>query len=329
MDDQSSTDQPEDPNDAFLDEHGAAVSDWNPEWPDPDPRTISADGKADDYALEKYKSMLAHQAKLADAHLAVAEARRELDDSRATTFWTNLTTIAAGVVERSRANADIVQKASAAVATLYTGALGLVFTASDHPLPVRGILPVLFLGLAVVLATYYLAYQSPTIGPASTVDTDRPTADAEAAARFNTIVTYTHNLVTPRVMALRCSVVALAVGLAFLPLAFLAPPSFAVAAAPANTGTKTGDTELIDWPSAEGLPPGRLGAIRYQAEVDETAALRKAQREDEQAPAAENDLGYTLALLVLGLLLVYVVPRRIPAETTTVSPGMPGSGGAA
>jgi len=53
-----------------------------------------------------------------------------------------------------------VQKAAAAIAALYTPLLGVVFSVNDNPLPSRGVIPVLFLGLAILSSTAYLAYQT-------------------------------------------------------------------------------------------------------------------------------------------------------------------------
>ena len=58
--------------------------------------------------------------------------------------------VAKGTLDRARANADLVQKASAALVPLYTGALALAFSVGDHPLPLRGLIPTILLGLAVV-----------------------------------------------------------------------------------------------------------------------------------------------------------------------------------
>src|SRR5690349_11136386 len=77
-------------------------------------------------------------------------------------------TLASASLERSRFAAETIQKASAAIAALYTGVLALVFSVTDNPLPLRGILAPIFLGLAVVLSSMYLTYivAAPQIDPA-------------------------------------------------------------------------------------------------------------------------------------------------------------------
>lgn len=288
----------DDPAASFLDRHGAPVQGWAPSWPEPG----DVGAKTDEARLAQYQAQLDHVTAEAEAQHAVVEARQELDDARATAMWTSLTTIATGEVERARSNADLVQKAAAAIATLYTGALGLVFSASGSTLPLRGLLPVVFLGLAVVLSTVYLAYRPRGLGELTTPNPNRGSAEDEAQARFTLVVNYVDSVVSPRVGALRSSVVALAVGLVLLPVAFVAAPSSGDGAAPAPS-----TPSLTEWPDPDAAE-GVAGRILYEAQVEEVAATRSSERDASAAPAPEDDLGYTLVLLAAGLAVVVLVP---------------------
>ncbi len=73
-------------------------------------------------------------------------------------YHTTIVEISKGSVERARDSAKYIQTAAAAIAALYTALLGLVFSVTDHPLPVRGVYAVAFLGLAIAFATAYLAF---------------------------------------------------------------------------------------------------------------------------------------------------------------------------
>jgi len=95
---------------------------------------------------------------------AWSTANRDADASNLAKFHDTMTTLAIGSVDRARAGAELVQKASAALVTLYTGVLALVFSVTNNPLPPRGVLAPVFLGLAVVLSTAYIAYLEPTTG---------------------------------------------------------------------------------------------------------------------------------------------------------------------
>jgi hypothetical protein len=58
--------------------------------------------------------------------------------------------VAKDAVSRSRAAADFVRNAAAALVTIYTGVIGATFAVTKEPLPERGLVPALFLGAAIV-----------------------------------------------------------------------------------------------------------------------------------------------------------------------------------
>lgn len=93
-----------------------------------------------DADVEIHKSTLTHEQELEKAvHAAYIE-------------------IAKGQIDRIQVRADFVQKAAATIVTLYTGVLTLVFAVEKNPLPVRGLIPAIFLGLAIVFSATYFAF---------------------------------------------------------------------------------------------------------------------------------------------------------------------------
>jgi hypothetical protein len=298
-------------------------------WPDVDDGTVAAADKAkvvfdaevevaagdrkarQDRVTEAVKEGLARESSrltelaaenqaVADGYRATAAADRAADLANLDAFFTAMTTMATGAVERARAGAEVVQKASAAIATLYTGILAFAFAADGNRLPARGVLAPVFLGLAVVLSSAYLAYLGPgkgvTAGPA-------PVAGVEPRVfeRLDATVTAASAIATRRSYALRASVIALGVGLVYIVLPFvtLADPPAAATPSAASATTPA-------WPSPTAGIPDALNAIVYKAQVDEAAR----QRQQAEAPHP-NEVSDTTALGVLGLLglaLTFGVP---------------------
>ena len=134
-------------------------------------------------------------------------------------FHEKVSEIATGAVERSRDSAKYVQTAAAAIATLYTGLLGLVFSVTDHPLPLRGVIPTAFLGLAVALAAAYLAFITTPRrlkmygGGASLAE--------QQLNRTGFLIKWVNATVRDRRWAIRASVLCLAFGVAFIPVPFV------------------------------------------------------------------------------------------------------------
>jgi VIT1/CCC1 family predicted Fe2+/Mn2+ transporter len=141
-------------------------------------------------------------------------------------FHQSISEVATGSIERSRDSAKYVQTAAAAIAALYTGVLALVFSVTDDPLPVRGVAAAVFLGLAVALATAYLAYitraaQPPMYAGGSSLSELQ-------LNRTGFLTTWVNAIINERRWALRASILSLAIGVAFIPAAFVAthrPPS--------------------------------------------------------------------------------------------------------
>jgi hypothetical protein len=244
-----------------------------PAWPD----VPGGQGQLpNDAAVEQYKSRLTEAAQrrgafdsaMHESHVAIETA--QIDVLKAS-------------IERSRDSAKTIQTASTAIATLYTGLATLVFSVSDKsPLPLRGVLPVLFLGGAIVLSTAYLAW----LGPASKVGPFPKTVDAvsvrvERVKWFNNWISLS---VLRKAWVLRLSVLYLAAGLIFLPTAFLPINASTASAAepPATSGVPP------EWPPVPTADTG-ISRIRYKAEVEEVA---KARADAAKASAGIVTSGY-------------------------------------
>jgi hypothetical protein len=161
-----------------------------------------------------------------------------------------------------QSNAELVQKAAATVITIYTGVLGLVFAVSSNALPLRGLVPAIFIGLAVALSTAYVAYlTSATVTNIQATDAARPSI----LAHTNAFVDWINERLDARAPLLRAAVLSLGVGLLLLPAPFIDVRDHAVSG-PA----------LPDWPS---YPPvtaanADLAKVLYQAQVTEAATRR-------------------------------------------------------
>ncbi len=252
--------------------------------PEEDVPTNQLNGAA---ALERYKAELSSVADEAatEAREAYENLYRErwwaVDDQ----FYKEVFAGLSSSVERARSVAETVQKASAAIATLYGAGIGVSFSVSDGPLPVRGVIPLVFLGLAVVCSTAYLAWIPDR---RSQIDSTQPEAQSLPVLRqrayADEYTVYVWRQVTRQASIMRASVVALALGLAFVPAPFVeistevAPPGVEdEAAAPAD---ESDGVELSAWPGpelVEGLDP-EVGAALMAEVAGEVAALRAEQR---------------------------------------------------
>jgi hypothetical protein len=246
-------------------------------------------------------ALAAEDKAVADDFRSTAAADRAVDLANLQVFYTGLSTLAVGAVERSRAGAEVVQKASAAIVTLYTGLLGFVFVASDNPLPARGILAPVFLGLSVVLSTAYLAYLNPvkdtTNGPAALAG-----VEPRVFARLNATIEAASKIATRRSYALRASVVALGVGLVYISLPFLTLGTTPATAQPTPASTAAA------WPTPASGVPDSLNTILFKAQVDEVAKARQAAADNAVEKPAVDDTVALLLLAGLGLAVTLLVP---------------------
>lgn len=211
-------------------------------------------------------------------------------------------TLASGSLDRSKFAAETIQKASAAIAALYTGILAYVFSVTDNPLPLRGVLAPAFLGVAVVLSSIYLTYlvAPRAVDPAWNL----PNSDAfeqRAYVRLNAFIQETREIVIGQIGLLGSSLAALFVGLAYIALPFVGvPPLFA---SPITEATVKSEAP---WPApdpvASGLP-SELAVELYKQQVAEATSLRAEARK----PSGATEPGtYVLVLAVAGVLVTAV-----------------------
>jgi hypothetical protein len=210
-------------------------------------------------------------------------------------FFKSIFAVAQQSIDRARDGADTVQKAAAAIAALYTSLLGVVFSVQDHPLPSRGIIPMLFLGLAILASTAYLAYL--TRAKAVDVLTPAPSSFQQKLERARSFIEWTRTVVEHNSYLLKLSVVALAVGLVFLPAPFVSFKS----AQPSNSSAVV----TPDWPkpSENAGSNIELQKIVYAAQVEEAAEQRKPATTAPE-DTGRNDAWWWAAAVALVLTLV-------------------------
>jgi hypothetical protein len=262
------------------------------------------------FEREKQKVGLEHANTIDSAEETAAtelqKSRWESEFALAKLFHEKVSDVAAGAVERSRDSAKYVQTASAAIATLYTGVLGLVFSVTDHPLPLRGVLATVFLGLSVALAAAYLAFITTPRrlkmfgGGASLTE--------QQLNRTGFLIKWVNATVRDRRWAIRASVLCLGFGVAFIPAPFVS--SHRPAAVP-------------DAPVAPAIPGEVASSVvtratqlfEAQAESYEEAvnkrndAIAKASEESEEISAKEKTTNLvSLALAVIALIVALLGP---------------------
>src|SRR5919204_1191413 len=174
--------------------------------------------------------------------------------------------VAHGSIDRTRAGAATVQTAAAAIAALYTSLLGVVFSVTNNPLPSRGVIPVLFLGLAILASTGYLAYL--TRAASIRLLEAKPSQFEREAERARSLILWTRKACEHNAYLLQLSVVALGFGLAFLPAPFI---SFTGQPSAGNASGATTTTTTPDWPtpSKNAGSDEALKKVVYTAQVAE------------------------------------------------------------
>lgn len=239
------------------------------------------------------------------------ERKGELDADAATlarkgaydqAYYQGLLDLGKGAVDRSRAAAELVQKSAAAIGTLYVGILGVSFSVSNHHLPLRGLVPAFFLGVAIMLSTAYVAYipdkpGAVTLGPLSTSPPER------LQDRLNNFYGVITAMVESKAPLLRAAVLALGFGVIFLPAPFIS-----------LTGGDAVNPAAQVWPSPPAVTSDQdapLQAILYKAQVDEAAARRN------QPVESTGDLVAWAILGLAGAAGVGWVALRLQLNRTT------------
>lgn len=241
-------------------------------------------------ASELCKAKLEVRVKRTEEEIARKKALTDADLALQQEYYKAVLEVGKGSIERARSSAEIVQKSSAAIVTLYTGVLALAFSVTDNPLSEKALFSTVLLGLAIVLSTAFLAYV-PSPGDSDTPDSAGD--EQQLGERLtNMFVRWNRDVALNRGHLLRASVIALAGAVLLLPAPFIA------------IGAKEGPRTEVKWPTppAEG-DDVRLTSILYKAQVAEAAERRKAPVGKEEDPA----LWWALFGLCCGVVAVVLL----------------------
>jgi hypothetical protein len=252
-------------------------------------------GRPKDQDKKIWEAKLEVRKKRTDQEIAEAKVELEGDLALEQQYYQAVLDVAKGSIDRARAGAEAVQKAAVAIVALYTGVLGLAFSVAERPLPFRALFAAFLLGLAVVMATAFVAYlPDPREADDKRVAADQELSPADQrAARF---IRWSREVALKRRKWLRASVVALGASLFFLPAPFVVIGGSEVQPAASE----------ISWPPEPAEPANlELKKILYTAQVAE------AQKEETQ-PIADEDkatTGFWWGAFFFALLLVLFVPQ--------------------
>jgi hypothetical protein len=224
-------------------------------------------------------------------------------------FHETVAEVAKAGIERARDSAKYVQTAAAGIGALYTGVLGLIFSVTDHPLPVRGVYAAVFLGLAVALSTAYLAYLTQPEAPAQYAG--GITLGDLQSNRTNYLVKWINASVHKRRWAIRASVLCLAFGVAFVaaPLVGTSHPGAIPAAAtppdiPAQIAPQVAAT-------AKTMFEQRVAAFT-KASTQRDQAVETAAKASAAAARHDDHLNWVAFYLALGALVVAGTVPMLP-----------------
>lgn len=203
-------------------------------------------------------------------------------------------------LDRAIAGAEFVEKAAAAIGVIYAGLLGLVFVADKNPMPARGAIAALFLGLAIALAAAYLAF----LKKASQVPGRKPASGLRKTQEERTFFyeRWVRAGVMSRRYSARAAVIALAVGVMFLPAAFIGTSPSSTLEVPSSAPTPNMDIQ--DATQRQRVFDEELLTYREQT----SAALALAVADEPEQEAAWWSAAVWLALTGWGLLAVFGLP---------------------
>jgi hypothetical protein len=171
-------------------------------------------------------------------------------------------------------------------------------------LPLRGTIPAVFLGLAIALATAYLALLTHPPNPSDQDDstawpTGGGTVREDAQERTGSYIEYVRATTRQRSNLLTAGVVSLGLGVAFLPVAFL------------DLGAGGKATPAISWPSGPTqVASPELLKILYQAQVAEVAQQRKSQSTSPSESFRKPGVIVVYGAAGLGLVWVFGAVAR-------------------
>ncbi|HLL79281.1 MAG TPA: hypothetical protein VKT25_07270 [Ktedonobacteraceae bacterium] len=150
--------------------------------------------------------------------------------------------VAKGQIDRSVTRTQFLATAASAIGTVYTAVIGLSFGLGqpNHTLPGTGIVPAIFLGLALAFAVYYLTFITSQSHLLKQPDPDQKEAGETTIVHGpllpvqrlfderNRLIEWVASTVVSRVHWLHAAVISLAMGVVFLPLAFVTLPGWLI-----------------------------------------------------------------------------------------------------
>ncbi len=267
-----------------------------------------------------YKAKLDIRTGQIAADHALQKALRDADFASLQKYYDTYVDVAKGSLDRAKSGAEAVRTAAAAIGTIYAAILALAFSV-NKPLPPRGLIPALFLGIAIVMSTAYVAFlmRDPRVVPWAA---GRASTRASMRERTTSLLEWISQNVYYKRYALRTSVIALGFGVAFLPVAFISLGS--------GTAPTPSEASLQAWPGTPtAVSDPALQEILYQAQVTEAQELRKAQL--QAAPGeSPRDIGFWIVygLALIGIISTFFHERvaRLLGFDLDQPPGTPGSG---
>lgn len=178
--------------------------------------------KIADFKLERYKIQLAAWKAERDALATQVEAYRADYRLLREDVYKSYLDVASKQFDRALTRGQIVSTAAGAIATIYGAVLGLRFVVGSttiRPLPTRGLIPTVFLGLAIVLSIAYLSYLTPPRNLTTRPKTGSLLQDAKSDR--DDFIDWSSMAIGARRYVLHMSIVSLGLGVVFLPIAFL------------------------------------------------------------------------------------------------------------
>lgn len=167
----------------------------------------------------------------AQAQLDEEKAERDKDTASDAADWANeyaqaqavqnaYLEVAKGNLDRATAKANFVQGAAVAISGAYVAILGLTFaSANGQPLPARGVIPTLFLGLAIVLAAAYSSFLT-KLNDVQTLPSEGTLSDIQRQRR-NSFIVWSRYPTLARRYLLQTSIISLGIGTLLLPVPYL------------------------------------------------------------------------------------------------------------
>lgn len=177
--------------------------------------------RSDESAAEVATWNLSERAHARRAAERMDEAERTAEREMRKSVQDSYLAVASASLGRSVRRGELLTTVAAAVGTLYTGMLTIVFAATDDAnaeLPSRGLIPAVFIGLALVFAVAYLAHLRQETQSRELLPTGEGIIPQQRLAEF---LDWASDGVHARAHYLRTAIVSLGIGVALMPLPFV------------------------------------------------------------------------------------------------------------